>query len=144
MSQSEYNAWVSMRQRCLNPRHAEYFRYGERGIGICPSWDTFNKFFEDMGNKPHPDYSLDRKDNNQGYSASNCVWASKSWQSYNQRVSIDNYTGVTGVSKEKQTGSWKAYIRILGKQITLGRFKDFFEAVCTRKSAEIEYYKDFT
>lgn len=135
-------AWVNMRQRCNNPNHPEYVRYGGRGIKVCQEWGTFQIFLKDMGPKPFPDLSLERKDNNLGYSADNCKWASKSTQSFNQRKGSDNKSGVVGVYFELQTENWKAYIRVEGKQITLGRFENFFDAVCSRKSAELRYYKE--
>jgi hypothetical protein len=139
----EYNAWINMKQRCLNPEPPEYERYGGRGIVVCDRWLTsFNFFLEDMGERPSEDLSLERKDNNKGYSKENCKWEIKSIQSFNQRVSRDNKSGITGVYKEKQTSSWKAYIRVKGSQITLGRFRDFFEACCARKSAEMKYYEE--
>ena len=137
-----YYAWVNMRQRCNNKKHPEYFRYGGRGISIAAEWNSFNCFLEDMGEKPTSDLSLDRKDNNKGYSKENCRWATKTIQSYNQRVSCDSTTKVTGVCFEKQTGKWKAYIRVNDKQITLGRFLDLANAIKTRKEAETTYYGD--
>jgi hypothetical protein len=138
---SEYNAWVNMKQRCYNPNHPEYVRYGARGISVCDRWRTsYANFIADMGVKPSPELSLERVDNAKGYEPSNCKWESKSLQSYNQRTGKDNKSGITGVYKEIQTGNWKSYIRFEGKQITLGRYSDFFEACCVRKSAEMHYY----
>lgn len=143
MNSSEYNAWINMKQRCYNEDHPEYFRYGARGIVVCDSWlKSFDNFINDVGHKTNIDLSLERIDNNKGYSKDNCKWETKAIQSFNQRVSCDNKTGITGVYLEKQTGSWKAYIRVGNKQITLGRFKDFFEACCARKSSELFYYKE--
>lgn len=138
---SEYNAWVAMRQRCNNPNHPEYVRYGGRGIKVSPEWDTYSQFIKDMGTKPKSDYSLERMDNNGNYCKSNCKWETKSVQSFNQRTSKDNSSGIVGVYLEKQTSLWKAYIRVMHKQITLGRYANFFEACCARKSAEIKYYE---
>ena len=142
MAASEYLAWVNMRQRCNNPNHPEYERYGGRGISVCKEWDSYSQFYIDLGEKPYESASIDRKDNSKGYCKDNCEWASKSTQSFNQRLSSDNQSGVIGVYMEKQTCMWKAYIRTENKQITLGRFRDFFEAVCARKSAELKYYKE--
>lgn len=138
---SEYDIWVAMKQRCYNTNHKEYFRYGGRGIVVCDEWvNSYDQFIKDMGKRPDKTYSLDRINNNMSYSKENCRWTTKSIQSYNQRISIDNNSGIVGVYLEKQTKSWKAFIRFQGKQITLGRFKDFFEACCCRKSAELKYY----
>lgn len=57
----------------------------------------------------------------------------------NMRLREDNSTGLTGVYWCVTESMWRAQIQSKGKRITLGRFKDFFEAVCTRKSAENLY-----
>lgn len=83
-----YNTWSNMHSRCSNPNSAEFRNYGGRGISVCPEWDDFWRFVEDMGEKPHPSYSIDRINNDLGYRPSNCRWASKSDQSKNRRVSV--------------------------------------------------------
>ncbi len=55
----------------------------------------------------------------------------------NASMRKDNKSGVVGVGREGS--DWRAYIRHEGKQYALKRTKDFFEAVCARKSAEIKY-----
>jgi hypothetical protein len=81
----EYWVWKSMRRRCYSPTDKDYRHYGGRGITVCPEWESFEVFLADMGHKPGPEYSLDRKRNHEGYSKGNCFWATKIEQSNNMR-----------------------------------------------------------
>lgn len=62
----EYKAWSSMRSRCSNPNNASYSRYGGRGIRVSKEWDDFSTFLSDVGMRPSPIHSLERKDNDGG------------------------------------------------------------------------------
>lgn len=84
-SSPEYRAWQNMRQRCINPRHPSYADYGGRGIKICPRWESFAAFYEDMGKRPSPRHSLDRMLNGGDYEPGNCRWATPSKQNRNRR-----------------------------------------------------------
>lgn len=80
----EYTSWHSMKQRCTNQKNTKFSRYGARGIDICPQWiDNFDQFLCDMGPRPSPKHTLERKDNNRGYSPDNCEWATKAKQNRN-------------------------------------------------------------
>ena len=50
-----------------------------------------------------------------------------------------NTSGVTGISYVGMKSQWRAYITQDYKQVHLGYFNDFFEAICARKSAEYNY-----
>jgi hypothetical protein len=80
-----YKSWRAMREKCLNPKDPSYSYYGERGIGICKEWDSFETFLADIGIRPEG-HSLDRIDNTKGYSKDNCRWASSITQSRNRSV----------------------------------------------------------
>jgi hypothetical protein len=80
----EYISWLAMKARCYNKKHEWYHRYGGRGIGVCDRWkNSFQDFFEDMGAKPSPEYTIERRDNNIGYQPGNCYWATQQEQMSN-------------------------------------------------------------
>lgn len=80
-----YRSWVGMRQRCRNPKNPKYQRYGGRGISVCPEWEEFVAFREwAFLNGYRDDLSIDRIDNDAGYSPVNCRWASAKTQSRNR------------------------------------------------------------
>lgn len=85
---SEYKTWCGMKRRCLNKNDKRYKDYGARNINICDRWiHSFEKFFLDMGSKPHG-YSIERIDNNGNYEPNNCVWMKISDQTKNKRSNI--------------------------------------------------------
>ena len=79
----EYQSWASMIQRCTNPKNRKYHRYGARGVGVCPEWSDFTQFLKDMGPRPSAKHTLEREDNDLGYSPGNCIWATKAVQNRN-------------------------------------------------------------
>jgi len=83
-----YSQWQSMKQRCYNSNFKQYKDYGGRGITVCSSWLTSYRTFEsDMLPRP-PGTTLDRIDNNLGYSPDNCKWSTRTEQQRNQRTTI--------------------------------------------------------
>lgn len=94
----EYVAWLSMRQRCENPKTIGYHRYGGRGIKVCQRWaDSFEAFFTDVGQRPSKKHSLERLDNQGNYEPGNVKWATKFEQQRNMRS--NRYITLDGVTK---------------------------------------------
>lgn len=80
----EYKIWKGMIYRCENPKAKRWERYGGRGISVCERWrNSFPNFLADMGPRPSPEHSIERKDSNGNYEPDNCIWATATEQSKN-------------------------------------------------------------
>lgn len=80
----EHSSWASAKDRCFNPSSKDYARYGGAGITMSDDWkNSFSKFLEDMGPRPTPKHSLDRKNGKLGYCRENCRWATPKEQHRN-------------------------------------------------------------
>lgn len=116
---SEYYTWSSMGNRCNNKNDPSHYRYGGRGISICKRWQKFKNFYEDMGDKPAPGYSIDRIDNNGNYEPDNCRWATVAQQANNQRTNVlIEHNGKTQNMKQ-----WSSELGI-NYQTLVSRFKN--------------------
>lgn len=93
---SLHNVWKSMRKRCNNSNDPAYKNYGSRGIKVCSRWDVFEKFLEDMGQSYSAGLTIERIDNNKGYSPENCKWIPKSEQPKNRRnIRLITFNGIS-------------------------------------------------
>lgn len=87
---SLYNRWKSIKQRCLNPKSKRYSDYGGRGINICDEWLEFESFEKwALNNGYSEELSLDRIDNDLGYSPTNCHWVSTRTNNRNRRITAN-------------------------------------------------------
>ena len=82
-----YQSWQGMKSRCSNKNQDAYKRYGGIGLSFNPSWETFENFVKDMGERP-VGMTLDRIDNSKGYSKDNCRWATPAQQNRNTKQNV--------------------------------------------------------
>lgn len=83
-----YKVWRDMRERCENSNHKAYHRYGGRGIAVCERWQRVENFVADMAPSFQEGLTLDRSDNNRGYSPDNCAWATRLEQNQNRENTV--------------------------------------------------------
>lgn len=86
---SIYTTYQSMIARCNNPKAESYTRYGGRGIKVCKRWmESFENFYQDMGDKPSKSHSIERISNEGDYELSNCKWATIFEQENNKSTNV--------------------------------------------------------
>lgn len=104
-----YPVWKRMIARCHAPKDKDYPMYGARGIRVCDRWrGDFMAFVADMGPKPTPKHSLDRRDNYRGYEPGNMRWATAREQEANKRKSrLFELNG-----RQQTLGQWAAEYRM--------------------------------
>lgn len=98
-----YNSWAGMNSRCNRPDIPTYRLY--EGIKICDRWkgeSGYRNFLDDMGERPSALHSLDRINNKEGYSPSNCRWATKREQQNNRNCTVT----VTGFGETLPISIW--------------------------------------
>lgn len=110
-----YSIYKGMKERCNYKKHKEYSEYGKRGITVCKEWgnDFMNFYNWAMANGYKDNLTIDRINNNKGYSPENCRWATYKEQCNNTRK--NNF-----ITYNNQTHSLTEWAEILGiKRSTL-------------------------
>lgn len=126
-----YTIWRCMLNRCYWKKHEFYNNYGGRGITVCDEWRFNSTAFGDwaMANGYADNLSIDRIDNDKGYSPDNCRWATRKAQVENRRRTNQN-----GKSKRKNS----AIIEINGIVKTRNEWCDFYGI--SRKTVDKRIY----
>ena len=107
-----YHIWRGMLDRCYNEKNHSYHRYGGRGITCTSEWSNkevgFQTFYDwAMSNGYQEDLTIDRINNNLGYSPDNCRWADAYTQANNKSSNIY-------VTREGRTQTLKQWTDELG------------------------------
>lgn len=94
-----YHVYYGMKERCYNPKHESYDRYGGRGITVCDEWRNDFKVFYDWAitNGYKEGLTIDRKNYDKNYSPDNCGWITQAEQCRN--TSRNNHITIDGVTR---------------------------------------------
>ena len=122
-----YAVWGNMVQRCTNPKNTKWEDYGGRGISICAEWRYNPSDFITWSivNGWGDGLTIDRIDNDMGYSPENCRFVTKRLNLSNTRKQSSRTLPI-GVCMHG-TG-FRAQANIDGKHYNLGTFRTEFEA----------------
>ena len=111
-----YRIWANIKTRCLNANSAQYYRYGGRGITICDQWkDNFQAFYDwSMSHRYSEGLSIDRINNDLGYSPNNCRWATP-------KVQANNTSRCRMLTVNGETKTMREWCEIYGMNYSLVR-----------------------
>ena len=85
-----YWRYTKILDRCFKPTDKDYKDYGGRGIFMSDEWkndfEVFKKWAYNNGYYDGTPLTIERVDNNKGYSEDNCIFATRQTQAENMRV----------------------------------------------------------
>lgn len=135
-----YRTWCNLIYRCSDIKNKDYINYGGRGIKVCEEWLDVRNFIA-WCDSTYPNISglsLDRIDNDKGYSPENCRWVGASTQALNRRVQKNNKSGFVGITWRKRDSVWASNIYVNNKLKHIGYYETIEEAVEARDNYIIE------
>lgn len=127
------NVYMAIRDRCYNERCNHYKNYGGRGIRMSGEFlYSFDAFIKYMGEKPGPEYSIDRIDNDGNYERGNLRWATRTQQNANKRPQANSAVGYKNITKIKKN-KFRVRINRHYKKIECGCYESLNNAIATRE-----------
>lgn len=135
-----YHRWTNMNRRCFNANDIQFKDYGLRGIHVCHGWySNWKNYEKDTRSKPFPKATIDRINNDKGYTCGHCLeciencwpknwrWATRREQNFNRRrYSRTPDHPMKGV--EKRGNRFRSQVTIDGKTNHIGTFDTAKEA----------------
>ena len=126
-----YRVWCHMKERCDNPNNKRFKHYGARGIKVCDEWQHSYKAFEEwaLSNGYKPGLSIDRINNDKGYSPWNCRWSTYTEQNrnrgkYNRLITYNGKTQCISAWAEEVGLTDSALRRRIQKGVPIARALD--------------------
>lgn len=131
-----YKVYYRILGNCHNPKDGGYFKYGAKGITMCPSWKESYEVFKAwaLASGYMPGLSIDRKDGRGNYTPENCRWANAVTQAVNKAPQKNNTSGVSGVTFHSGKGKWVARVNHAKQRVDLGVFVDKEDAILAKKN----------
>lgn len=138
-----HHLYHQMIHRCYNPKRNVYWRYGEKGIKVDIRWLDFELFLEDMESSYFEGATLDRIDNDKGYSKENCRWISIDEQRFNRNIfSNASKTIRKGIVLNKSGTGYQVQLKFHKKAYYLGTFYSLESALKARDELIKKMYPD--
>jgi hypothetical protein len=134
--------WHHMVDRCHNPKCKAHPWYGARGITVCDEWRNGSKAFVDwaLANGFKVGLTIDRRENDLGYSPDNCRFVTRSVNQQNRRKPAGSRSRFIGISKSTDEKRWQAHIQKDGQRRYVGQYRTERQAALAYDAAALEIY----